>query len=188
MWIDSRRCSWCGRLCRYYGEDQWHNCSRCQLWHIRNGYCQSKNALCSERKVTNRLAMEVFCGPQIWPRVLDMVCGRARELDKAVQAEIWLRVLWGPIPRYHLARTNLLDALDPEFWIPWVTPPGTSKLFKFWMLELTTGCRELKRVYINGPGLHARILCVIIAFLPPFSEFGLDDGIRWKRGPLRERR
>ena len=180
---DRRRCRWCGRLCKYYGEDPWHNCTRCQLWYRRNRYCQIKHDLCRGEDECNTTVLRVLISTDFWPRVLDMVCGNKHDLDMKVQIRIWTRVLRGPRPAA-CSWTPYSDPCDPAFWYPWVCPPESSKLRKFWMLQMTKGCSALLRENSKMFCGRGRILCVIIAFLGTFSDFGLHDGIRWNRGPV----
>ena len=182
----SRRCNWCRRLCRYYGMDEWKVCQRCQVWYARKLCCRIMNAVCSADNVDNIIALQILSVPEIWLRILEMICGKKRDIDMEVQQEIWLRVLKGPEPSEdHLAPG--VHACDPRFWIPWTTPPHISKLWKFWMLDLTKGCQSLVARQCKHHRFDLRIILVIIAFLGPFSEFGLDDGIYWKRGPRAKR-
>lgn len=168
-----RRCRWCGRLCRYYPEGSEQNCTRCQLWYKRNGYCQIMNALCSKQGTSNKIVWNILVGPEIWTRVLDMICGSKQDMDMMVQRQIWRQVLCGKAP--HPSQRELL------LWRTWNTYCGRSELWRFWMVPLPQGSRALvpKQNWYTPP----RILCLIIIFLGPFSEFGLNDGIRWNRGP-----
>ena len=134
MGVDNRRCNWCRRLCRYFGEDrQTHLCTRCQLWYRRNRCCQIKDALCSSS--SNRPA--VLRGPA-WARVLDMGCGSIQELDNYVQGRIWQRILCGPAPDDESSSDSepesLLGNIMRVSQSP--VPRGCSKLWKFWMLEI----------------------------------------------------
>ena len=179
MDVDNRRCNWCRRLCRYFGEDrQTHLCTRCQLWYRRNRCCQIKDALCS--KSGNRPAF--VCGP-VWALVLDMGCGSIQELDNYVQGRIWQRILCGPAPDDEWSSDSecesLLENIMRVSQSP--VPPGCSKLWKFWMLEIWGRSQNLVPQY-NDSFRYTRILYIVIAFLGPFSESWVAHGSSWNRG------
>ena len=178
MFVDRRRCAWCGRLCRYFGEDQFHNCGRCQLWYERNRCCQIKNALGSEkgRAYNIRISLlDITFSPVAWPHILDLLCGSIHDVDMNVQERIWRRILCGQVPDWSSSDS------DEDHWMQKRVPPGFSKFWKLWMLELKEDCRALVPQH-HPIYLYHRPICVVIAFLGPFSDFGLADGSRWNRG------
>ena len=145
-----------------------------------------KNALSSAKEVDNIRALQILTAPEIWSRVLEMVCGKVRDHDIEVQQEIWLRLLKGPlqdvggIPR-------AVRVLDPMLWIPWVFPLDIFKFWTLYMLDLSKGCQTLAVNHYKYPHRDLRVIYVIIIFLGPFSKFGLDDGIHWNYGPRAKR-
>ena len=179
--IDNRRCKWCRRLCRYYGEDcQTHLCGRCQMWYHRNRCCQIKNALCSNNSNTPAFVRR----PGLWARVLDMGCGSIRELDNWVQTRLWRKILCGPAPVVDSSSEDsesesLLHEIMRVSQRP--EPPGCSKLWKFWILE-TWGRSQTLCPHYNDRFRYTRVLFIVIAFLGPFSEFGVAHGSSWNRG------
>ena len=192
MCVDRRRCAWCGRLCRYFGEDKFHNCTRCQLWYKRNRCGQIKNALGSMKGEAGetRISLLGILPIEVWRRILDLVCGSIHDVDMYVQNRIWRQVLCGPGLSEFLPSDESFsesEAKDDayEYWMNKPMPPGVSKFWRFWMLELKEGCRAL--VPPNGDGggfglVYYRIISVVIAFLGPWRDFGVADGPSWNRG------
>ena len=137
MPVDNRRCAWCRRLCRYFGEDQYHHCGRCQMWNNRNRCCQIMNTLCSDKSDSELLNI-VRCPGLLWAQILDMTYGSISELDNHVQGLIWRKFLCGPAP---IADSSSDSEYDESFLERIIhvsqspVPPGCSKLWKFWMLE-----------------------------------------------------
>ena len=178
MWMPlyRRRCVWCGRMWRYFGEEHLtHTCKRCRMWWTRNRCCQIKNSLCSQIGVAGNTRIWLAA----WPRILDMVCGSIRELDIYVQERIWLRVLLGPTPEDSDSSSSEDD--DDEYCIGRTMLPGIPDIWKLWVTELSQGCRALVPRH-NDECVNRRPIMVILSFLGPFSDFGLADGSRWNRG------
>ena len=174
---DNRRCKWCRRLCRYFGEDRVsHLCTRCQMWCHRNRYCQIKHALCSNSSMTPALRH-----PRLWGQMLNLLCGSIRELDLHVQQYIWQTILCGPAVNGLYEGQRLFD-----YWMyinqaedPW----ECSKLWQFWMLDIPDLARSQNLVpRYNDHFRYTRVLFIVIAFLGPFSEFGVAHGPSWTRG------
>ena len=185
MPVDNRRCTWCRRLCRYFGEDQYHHCGRCQMWNNRNRCCQIMNTLCSDKSDSELLNI-VRC-PGLWARILDMTYGSIRELDNHVQEKIWRKFLCGPAPIVDSSSESDPDESFLENIIrvsQWKVPPGCSKLWKFWMLEIGDRSQTLVPHY-NDRFRYTRVLYIVIAFLGPFSEFCVAHGSYWNRGNKR---
>ena len=178
---DHRRCKWCRRLCRYFGQDRrYHLCERCQMWCHRNRYCQIKHALCSNSSMTPALRH-----PGLWAQMLDKLCGSILEIDLYAQQEIWRNILCGPPPdELSESESDELSTttLDYIMWISQTEyPPECSKLWKFWMLDIWGRSQSLVPRY-NDRFKETRVLYIVIAFLGPFSEFGVVDGPFWTRG------
>ena len=114
---DNRRCTWCRRLCRYFGEDQYHHCRRCQMWNNRNRCCQIKNTLCSNNSNRNTTALpklvDIVRRPGLWARILNMECGSIHELDNSVQERIWWQILCGSAP---IVDSSSDSESDNHFW------------------------------------------------------------------------
>ena len=179
---DNRRCTWCRRLCRYFGEDQYHHCRRCQMWNNRNQCCQITNALCSDK--SDSLLLTIIRCPGLWAIILDMRYGSIRELDNSVQERIWRRILCGPAPIVDSSSESDPDESFLENIIrvsQSPVPPGCSKLWKFWMLEIGGRSQTLVPRY-NDSFRYTRVLYIVIAFLGPFSEFCVAHGSSWNRG------
>ena len=190
MWVDRGRCVWCGRLCRFFGEDQFHNCSRCQLWCERNRCCQIMNALGSMKGLAGDTGISLLGSlliPGLWGEILDLVCGSIHNVDMRVQNRIWREVLCGPGIEEFLESDESESEVDTEdddndYWMIKPFPPGVSDFWRFWFLDLKETCQVL--VTPNGAD---GILMVVIAFLGPWRDFGVADGARWNRGPPRGR-
>ena len=166
MILINTRCTWCRRLCLYFGEDQYHHlCECCQLWHSRNQCCHVKNALCFNNSNTPGDAnlLVIVRTPVLWARVLDMNCGSIHELDNHVQVRIWKRILCGLPP------SNLI-LLERSGW-----------LWKFWTLNVWGRSQKLVPQY-NDNFRYTRVLYIVIACLGPFSEFWVAHGSSWNRG------
>ena len=187
MFLDNRRCTWCRRLCRYFGEDQYHHCRRCEMWNNRNRCCQIMNTLCSNNSNSNTVALpkllDIVRCPGLFSLILDMRYGSIRELDNSVQERIWRQILCGPAPIVDSSSDsesesfleNIMRVSQSQ------VPPGCSKLWKFWMLEIWGRSQNLVPQY-NDSFRYTRVLYIVIAFLGPFSEFLVAHGSSWNRG------
>ena len=180
MSLNNRRCTWCRRRCRYFGEDQYHHCKRCQMWNNRNRCCQIMNTLCSDKSDSELLNIHGL----LRARILDMTYGSIRELDNHVQERIWRKFLCGPAPIVDSSSESDPDESFLENIIrvsQRQVPPGCSKLWKFWMLEIGGRSQTLVPQY-NDNFRYTRVLYIIIAFLGPFQQFWDAHGSSWNRG------
>ena len=105
------------------------------------------------------------------------------ELDNYVQGRVWRKILCEPAPDAEsssdLESESLLGNVTRVSQSP--VPPGCSKLWKFWMLEMWGRSQKLVPKY-NDRFTYTRVLHIVIAFLGPFSEFGVARGSFWNRG------
>ena len=175
-WQYPNRCPWCGRLRCYFGmgslPDGRHLCQRCLMWCRRNRCFQIRDELCSSGSGKNEGVWLLVIGHNrdVWKHVVTMLCGSIQEEDMRIQAEIWRRVLLGTLVRHN------------ERYMTWSVPGGVSIFWKFWMLDVWSRRGQALIPRYNDRCKNNRVLCIIIAFLGPFSEFGLADGYRWHRG------
>ena len=172
-YTDGWRCSYCGRLLRYYGVRQsfrhyWKYlkfCSICTRWCRRNRLYQQRDACCKHF----RLAVPVAALPQVWKQIVSLLVGSDHEDEMKVQAIIWNEVLLGILGE----TTEDLISLDVPWsqrmyngiWGPCLSwnPPRY-----FWTLS-TLAPRG------GGKGKNARrprriaVLDIVISFLGPFQ-------------------
>ena len=161
MEIDHRRCSWCRRLCRYFGprrDAREYFCRRCYMWCEQRQMKSNMNLSCSGRMVPEKRWGLLFRTSPYCENILYHGCGSMWELDMSVSTDIWRSFLLGDIP-----------------------DEGTTGVF--WMLS-PKGCKSISSLApcYNGTYRYERILCVIIAFLGPFRPCMIEDGSFWKRG------
>ena len=165
-----------------------HHCTRCQMWNNRNRCCQIMNKLCSNNSNSNTVALRdllasVRC-PGLCSLILDMIYGSIRELDNHVQGRLWQQVLCGPAP---IVFSSSVSESDESLLGSIIrvsqrqVPPGCSKLWKLWMLEIGDRSRTLVPQH-NDHFRYTRVLYLVIAFLGPFSEFWVAHGSSWNRG------
>ena len=119
--------------------------------------------------------------PGLWEQMLNTLCGSIRELDLHVQQYIWQTILRGP------SQNGLYPCQHCfEYWMyinqeedPW----ECSTFWQFWMMEISDLARSQNLVpRYNDYFRYTRALFIVIAFLGPFSEFGVAHGPSWTRG------
>ena len=175
MNTDSRRCWYCRRLCRYFGQNSFGLCGICDRWCLRNRYIQTRDA-CSVVFANGRLAQRN--NKLIWTKILQMLVGSDWEDEMFVEERIWRQVLLG----YQTTASPSSSSDDEEPHGDMLVMSPYHGLFPlnrcsnpFWTLW---GCEILSQDFAqrsvaryNHRFRYERIICVVIAFLGPFCSF-----------------
>ena len=75
---------------------------------------------------------------------------------------------------------NVLTSIEKHSFTP--VPPHVTRFWKLWMVYVWgAGTQRLIPRYNDGFRYH-RVIFIVIAFLGPYTAFGMDDGYTWNRG------
>ncbi len=175
-WTDERRCVWCRRLCRYFGQDKWGWCILCQQWYMRNQYFKTYECVCKAP------------GTKIWPLHFVWVVSLLRDSDQVyanfVQQRLWREFLLGPLPfdvnsgssSDSDSDIHVYSGMFPIGQFPYGKASVWRWLLTFWGIDMrgVPGNSTWKlcpmwrhRACTSQPN----ILYVIIKFLGPFTPF-----------------
>ena len=170
-------------MCCYYGQCFNGECERCLLWRKRNRCCQIRDAQCSNFGKQACSCAKVMRGGLLWDRILTILCGSIREMDMKVQQSLWKRVLVASSLNFIIVESSSdensdedgLTSIEKHSFRP-------SRFWKLWWVDVWgSGIQTLIPRYNNAFRYH-RVIFIVIAFLGPYSAFGLDDGKTWNRG------
>ena len=184
-YTDSRRCTWCRHLCRYYGRNHYGFCLRCQIWESRNRCCQSKDALCKRdaaHKVpdANVPILRILHRVDVWAIIVDQLCGTVYLCDLLAQEDIWLKVLLGKQPNQEDESDHWDSSESDDDYVRQYHPEYP--MWLLWMTDIRGDAARAMIVQNIDRFRHARLISIVIDFLGPFSPFGLADGPFWWRG------
>ena len=185
-WTDNRRCSFCGRLCRYFGLSE-IGCSICQRRRRRDA-CSRCDACCRHFS----LAVPLAAVPEVWIQIEIFLIGMDplgsdHQDEMKAQAEIWRTALLG---LHDETRHNSDEDYSPFFDLDpytyggmfidhlYMDPP--KYFWTLWGLGTWTGGDKLIQDWATGKCSESRVIHIVISFLDPFRPWQVT------RAPRRE--